>query len=173
MLANINHKFEFTSLVVTSSFSETFSESLSFSSSKDRTRSIYTASLSFRCRRSSFSCKREMRVGESGVEAPVARPDSAVARLGVTVAISSRETTFLCLFLKSQAVVFQCNFSTNRWRKSERKIYYLPELLADVLNENSSTIVCVWTRCWLASFERIAKNKMADANVKTRQKLPE
>lgn len=142
-MLTLKQTFKFTSLVVTSSFSETFSESLSFSSSKDRTRSIYTASLSFRCRRSSFSCKREMRVGESGVEVAVARPDSAAARLGVWVAISSRERPQLICAFCPQAVLFQSYNRKNRWKllsKSKRKIYYLPELLADVLNE-------VWHNC--------------------------
>lgn len=74
----------FTSLVVTSSFSDTFTISRSFSSSKDRTRSMYTANLSFRCCKSCFSCRREIRVGDRGVEAA----GRTVSRLGVAVAIT-------------------------------------------------------------------------------------
>lgn len=73
-----------TSLVVTSSFSDTFTISRSFSSSKDRTRSMYTANLSFRCCKSCFSCRREIRVGDRGVEAA----GWTVSRLGVAVAIT-------------------------------------------------------------------------------------
>lgn len=73
-----------TSLVVTSSFSDTFTISRSFSSSKDLTRSMYTANLSFRCCKSCFSCRRVIRVGERGVEAA----GRTVSRLGVAVAIT-------------------------------------------------------------------------------------
>lgn len=81
-----------TSLVVTSSFSDTLTISRSFSNSSARTRSMYTASLSFRCCNSCFSCKREIRVGERGVEAA----DRPASRLGVALAVAIAVPSKFC-----------------------------------------------------------------------------